>query len=202
MDRVASKPSLASAKTAEKAIINSMPKYVAFLRAINVGGHTVKMDYLRRLFEEMGFSRVETFIASGNVIFDSASRNTKALERKIEDSLEEALGYKVATFIRTPAELLSIAGYKPFNASDVEADGNALYIAFVADAPDDEARQKIASRATDVDEFHINGREVYWLCRKKISESKFSGALLEKTLRRQATMRNSTTVRKIASKYS
>ena len=45
-----------------------MPKYVALLRAINVGGHTVKMDRLRRLFEELGFKNVETFIASGNVI--------------------------------------------------------------------------------------------------------------------------------------
>jgi uncharacterized protein (DUF1697 family) len=50
-----------------------MPKYVAFLRAINVGGRTVKMGHLRSLFEAMGFSNVETFIASGNVIFDSYS---------------------------------------------------------------------------------------------------------------------------------
>lgn len=178
-----------------------MPKYIAFLRAINVGGHTVKMDHLRRLFEEMGFSNVETFIASGNVIFDSASKNTKTLERKIEESLQKALGYKVATFIRTPKELAAVADYKPFEASDLEADGNALYIAFVADAPDDETKQKLLSCVTDTDEFHVNGREVYWLCRTKISDSRFSGASLEKTLRRQATMRNSTTVRKLASKY-
>jgi uncharacterized protein (DUF1697 family) len=57
-----------------------MPKYVAFLRAINVGGHTVKMDHLRRLFEALEFDNVETFIASGNVIFDSASKSTKAFE--------------------------------------------------------------------------------------------------------------------------
>ncbi|MBA3354552.1 MAG: DUF1697 domain-containing protein [Pyrinomonadaceae bacterium] len=50
-----------------------MPKYVAFLRAINVGGHIVKMDHLRQLFEALGFSNVDTFITSGNVIFDSMS---------------------------------------------------------------------------------------------------------------------------------
>ena len=61
-----------------------MPRYVAFLRAINVGGHTVKMDQLRRLFERLGFSKVETFIASGNVIFESASRSAKALEKNTE----------------------------------------------------------------------------------------------------------------------
>ena len=59
-----------------------MPKFVAFLRAINVGGHLVKMDELRGLFEALGFSNVETFIASGNVIFDSKATNVKSLERK------------------------------------------------------------------------------------------------------------------------
>jgi uncharacterized protein (DUF1697 family) len=61
-----------------------MPRYVAFLRAINVGGHIVKMDYLRSLFEELGFTNVETFIASGNVVFDSSYKNPASLEKKIE----------------------------------------------------------------------------------------------------------------------
>src|SRR3977135_1307431 len=107
-----------------------MPKYVAFLRAINVGGHTVKMDYLRGLFEAMGFSNVETFIASGNVIFDSKSKTAKALETKIERALEDNLGYKVTTFIRSVAELAAVARYKPFTDSGEE--GNVLYIGFLA----------------------------------------------------------------------
>jgi len=60
-----------------------LAKYIAFLRAINVGGHTVKMDHLRSLFEALGFSNVETFIASGNVIFESKSKSTRALERRL-----------------------------------------------------------------------------------------------------------------------
>src|SRR5688572_11857310 len=179
-----------------------MPKYIAFLRAINVGGHTVKMDHLRRLCEGMGFTGVETFIASGNVIFEAADKNSKALEGKIEAALQEALGYKVATFIRTPAELAEIAGHKPFKASDLEEEGNFLYISFAAATPSQEAQQKLLAFTTEVDEFHIHKREVYWLCRKKLSESKFSGALLEKTLGMPLTMRNATTVKKMASKYS
>jgi uncharacterized protein (DUF1697 family) len=80
-----------------------MPKFVAFLRAINVGGHLVKMDELRGLFEALGFTNVETFIASGNVIFDSKATNVKSLERKIEKHLEASLGYAVTTFIRSVA---------------------------------------------------------------------------------------------------
>jgi uncharacterized protein (DUF1697 family) len=178
-----------------------MPKYVAFLRAINVGGHTVKMEYLRQLFEVLGLSNVETFIASGNVIFDSKSKNTKALEKKIENHLQETLGYPVATFMRSTTQLAEIANYKPFNAAQLE-ESYVVYIAFLAEVPSDEAKQKLLSFTTATDEFHFSGRELYWLARKKFSESVFSGALLEKTLGMPATLRNSTTVRKIATKYS
>lgn len=179
-----------------------MPKYIAFLRAINVGGHTVKMEYLRHLFREMGFSNVESFIASGNVIFDSPSKNTKELEQKIEDSLQETLGYRVATFVRTTAEVAQIAQHKPFQASDLDAEGNMLYIAFVAQKPSDEAQQNLLSLATDVDLFYVDGREIYWLYRRNAGKSNFSGARLEKTLGMEATRRNSRTVRRIAAKYA
>jgi uncharacterized protein (DUF1697 family) len=179
-----------------------MPKYVAFLRAINVGGHTVKMDHLRGLFEAIGFANVETFIASGNVIFDSKSRNILTLERKIEKHLQESLGYKVAAFVRATTELAEVAAYKPFDDSELAADGNVVYIGFMASEPNDPAKQKLTSLATRVDEFHVYGREVYWLCRTRFSDSEFSGARLEKILGMPATLRNSTTVKKLAAKYS
>ncbi|MFL6210069.1 MAG: DUF1697 domain-containing protein [Pyrinomonadaceae bacterium] len=179
-----------------------MPKYIAFLRAINVGGHSVKMEHLRRLFAALGFANVETFIASGNVVFDSSSRSTRTLEKKIERHLQEALGYEVATFIRAPSELSAIAGYKPFPDAELKTDGNVLYIGFLADEPNEEARRKVLSLTTAVDDFHIRGRELYWLCRTKISESEVSGSVLQKALGMAMTLRNSTTVKKIAAKYS
>ncbi len=160
------------------------------------------MDHLRRLFEALGLTNVETFIASGNVIFDSTSKSTKTLEKKIEDHLRKKLGYDVETFIRSTSEVAAIAKYKPFADSELNAEGNSLYIGFVADKPSNETKQKLLSSATKVDEFHISGREVYWLCRQRFSESEFSGGLLEKILGMPATFRNSTTVRKIAAKYS
>jgi uncharacterized protein (DUF1697 family) len=178
-----------------------MPKYVAFLRAINVGGHTVKMDYLRSLFAGLGFANVETFIASGNVIFDSSSKNTRALEQKIESALLKALGYEVLTFIRSTVELAAIAKHKPFPDSELSAAVHALYIGFMADAPSDTAKQKLLSLGTKVDDFHLNGREVYWLLRVKFGDSKISGELLARTLGLPATLRNVTTVKKISAKY-
>jgi uncharacterized protein (DUF1697 family) len=178
-----------------------MPKYVAFLRAINVGGHTVRMDQLRGLFETLGFSNVETFIASGNVIFDSRSKSTKALETKIERCLHDALGYEVRTFIRSTSELAVIAKYAPFKAAELKSDGTVLYIAFLEDSPGEEAKQKLLPYITETDDLHVSGRELYWLSRTKMMESQFSGARLEKLFGMTGTFRNSTTVRKIALKY-
>ena len=161
----------------------------------------MKMDYLRLLFEALGFSNVETFIASGNVIFNSTSKSTKALEQKIEGRLQEILGYEVATFIRSTVELETIARYKPFRATDLSGEGSRIYIGFLADTPSDAAKRKLMSMSTEVDDFHVSGREVYWLCRTKFSDSNFSGARLEKTFGMRVTLRNSTTVRKIAEKY-
>ena len=76
-----------------------------------------------------------------------------------------------------------------------------MYIAFLSAVPDDEARRGVLAFRGAVDDFHVNGREVYWLCRKKVSESAFSGAVLEKTLGMPATVRNATTVGKLAAKY-
>jgi uncharacterized protein (DUF1697 family) len=179
-----------------------MPKYVAFLRAINVGGHTVKMDQLRSLFEGLGFANVETFIASGNVIFDSTSKSTGGLEQKIEKCLLKALGYEVTTFIRSTSELADIAQHKAFSDSDLNAAGNTLYIGFMANEPSAAAKKALLSLTTKADDFHLDGREVYWLLRTSFSDSAISGAMLAKTLGMPATLRNVTTVKKIAAKYS
>ena len=92
----------------------AMFRFIAFLRAINVGGgRTVKMQSLRQVFESLGFSKVATFIASGNVVFETTTKEAKTLERKIERALKEALSYEVRTFVREEAELIKIVAYRP-----------------------------------------------------------------------------------------
>jgi uncharacterized protein (DUF1697 family) len=170
-------------------------KYVAFLRAINVGGRVVKMDRLRELFSAMRLSNVETFIASGNVIFDSKAADVSALEKKIEAALQKALGYRSATFVRSTPELAKIAETNPFE------DEGTLYIGFMQKAPAAEAQRKLLSYNSEVDTFHFDGRELYWLTRGRISDTPFSGPMLEKSLGLEATLRNVNTVRKLAAKY-
>jgi len=177
-----------------------MPRFTAFLRAINVGGgRTVKMDILRGIFESLGFSEVETFIASGNVVFKTRTKNSKALERKIEKRLRQELGYEVAVFIRTSAELVEIANYEPFPESKTDA-LTARNVIFLADALDQKLTKKVKALRTDSDEFRVRGRETYWLRRRK-RRVPFSTVPLEKILGRPFTVRSSDTVRKIAGKY-
>jgi uncharacterized protein (DUF1697 family) len=170
---------------------------VAFLRAINVGGHNVKMDQLRHVFESIGFSGVETFIASGNVVFEAASKSEKAIEKKLQNELRASLGYTVATFVRSVQDLVEIARYNPFQKIP---NGATLYVAFLSEPLSKATEDKLLSLQTKTDKFHFHGRELYWLCLTRFSESKFFGPLLEKVLGVQITIRNSSTVRKLADK--
>lgn len=175
--------------------------YVAFLRAINVGGRTVRMAELRAIIEELGFSNVETFIASGNVIVETTRTDTRSLEAQIERHLASALGYEVDTFVRSTDELTRIARCQPFPASPDVTEGGALHVAFLHSAPSDDAIDALMAYRTQIDDFHVNGREVYWRCTRKISESTFSGTRLEKALGMPSTMRNWNTVHRITGRY-
>ncbi len=173
----------------------------AFLRAINVGGHTVTMKELCRLFEGLSFKNVETFIASGNVIFDSPSKSMPALQTKIEAHLRKSLGYEVKTFIRSGAELAALAQYEAFPEPE-RASARALLVALLDDPVPAKAKQSLLARETKVDAFHVHGREAYWLCHAQQSESPFFKVGLEKALGLPATVRNMNTIVKIAAKYA
>jgi len=180
---------------------DTLMRGIAFLRAINVGGHVVKMDRLRALFEAEGFSNVETFIASGNVVFDlAASTKTASLEPGIEKRLRAALGYEVATFVRTGAELRAVAEHEPFTAAAIKR-SVAFNVAFLRQKPGAKALKAIEALTTAVDDFHVRGRELYWLSKVRQGESKLSNAVFEKTLGQPSTMRGISTIRKMAERY-
>jgi len=176
-----------------------VPRLYAFLRAINVGGHTVTMAKLRELFEDLGFDGVETFIASGNVIFDAGAKGTAALEKKIEAHLEDALGYEVKTFIRSGPELVALAAHKAFPDARVSA-ARAYCVGFLSQPLDAAAKTALDGLKTAIDDFHVNGREVYWLCKVGQSDSKFSNVVFEKATKARVTFRGANTVSKLAAR--
>ena len=174
-----------------------MARHVALLRAINVGGRIVKMDALRGACEAIGLTRVETFIASGNVIFESRAA-AASLEKKIEAHLKSVLGYEVATFVRSVSELASAAA----QCETLLRSGEGAHIGFLKAPVGREGQQRVAAYQTADERFAFEGREIYWLTRTGIGQSKFSNAVFERIIKSPATFRNLTTVRKLADKYA
>lgn len=170
---------------------------IALLRAINVGGHTVSMERLRALFAELGYKSVRTLIASGNVLFDAGTKKPAALESAIEKHLAKSLGYEVATFVRTPEEISAIVEHEPFPRSVIDK-AHALWVGFLKAPPTAAATTKLTPLRCATDDFHIHGRELYWLRRVTSSESKIVGSVVERALGAPMTARNITTVSKLA----
>ena len=80
--------------------------YIALLRGINLGGHKiVKMDQLRKTFEELGFADVKTYIQSGNVVFKAPAQTPAKLAKRIEEKVLLQFGFPVAVVVKTAAEI-------------------------------------------------------------------------------------------------
>lgn len=175
-------------------------RYIAFLRAINIGGHVVTMAELKKVFESMGYKSVETFIASGNVIFDAPKQGVSKLEKKIAAGLRQKLGYEVGTFVRTEAEIAAIAAHEPF-APEAMARTLVVNVALIDRELDDEQRARLKSFDSDVSDFAAHGKEIYWRCSVRQSESNFQSQKFEKIMGLGATWRNMNTVRRLTAKY-
>ncbi|MBM4194951.1 MAG: DUF1697 domain-containing protein [Gemmatimonadetes bacterium] len=173
-------------------------RYAAFMRALNVGGRIVKMDELKRLFAKAGFPKAESFIASGNIVFESAAKDAAAMERKIAATLHKHLGYEVATFLRTFAELDVIGGAMPFKGVE---DAPLYYVGFMHAAPTAAMRKRLLALASNVNEFAFSAREVWWYSETPQSESVLSTNAIEKTLGVPVTFRNLRTVRKMVARW-
>ncbi len=192
--------------------MSDLYRYAALLRGINVGGHRVKMDRLRAVIGELGYTDVKTLIASGNVVFSTESDDVPALEAEIEAHLLAELGYEVATFLRTPdqlAEVVSIAqGRGSRDGSTDTWRGGALaggqsscYVIFFAEPLGSEVATRFKNACSHTDDFQIEGREIYWRLPGKLSDSPLFGRKSERMMKGlQTTSRNLTTVRRLLGK--
>lgn len=174
-----------------------MPRFIAFLRAINVGGRVVAMAALRKHFQAMGLEEVETFIASGNVLFTSAKKEP-ALRTLIERSLAKELGFEVATLLRTTDEVQSLAASKILAKARTSVP--TTVVGFLHGPLSAAAAARLKAIETTVDRFTVEGRHIYWLCSVKQSESKLTLAKLEKAIGAPATFRGVNTVERLAAK--
>lgn len=173
---------------------------VAFLRGINLGNRRITNDELRGHFEDAGLAGVATYLASGNVVFETDASDLRALESKIEAHLESELGYPVDTFVRSLAELAPLPGLEGVDAA--RADGFKPHVMFLKEPVDDGAAAALAALETPDDRFRPRGTEVLRLRRGGLSDSPISYADLERALGGAShTMRTLNTVRRLVKKF-
>jgi uncharacterized protein (DUF1697 family) len=166
------------------------------LRGINVGGHRVAMSHLKRLFEALKLANVETFINSGNVVFDASGARAK-VEAALARALEDEFGFEVTTFVRTPAELRALTGAAPFEV----VDGDTHFVTFLASPVAASTAAALEALSNDFDTLVVQGRDVHWRMRGRSTETRIAKRQWEGLLGpNSSTSRNITMLRKLVAK--
>src|SRR5262249_48327758 len=111
--------------------------YIALLRAINVGGHTITMEALRGHFSELGLENVRTYIQTGNVFFEAEIKDRKALQEQLEAHLKNQLGYEVPVFLRTIEEYEYSLETSPFKGRERKDDVRYMVTSLASPLPAD-----------------------------------------------------------------
>lgn len=177
-----------------------MSEYAAFLRGMNVGGHRLSNVELRTHFEKLGFSGVQTFRASGNVIFAGAPESVTELAAHIEAGLQAALGYAVPVFLRSADEVRRIAAQRPFDPPSIAASKGKLQVAMLAAKPAAKVRKQVLAMAGKEDQLAFGERELHWLPSGGILDTSLDFKAIEQLLG-PMTVRTMGTVEQIVARY-
>ncbi|MBL4624122.1 MAG: DUF1697 domain-containing protein [Flavobacteriales bacterium] len=175
-----------------------MTRYISILRGINVGGkRKILMADLKPLYEVLGFSNVNSYIQSGNIIFDSNTKESqKELGQKIEQVINKAYGFDVPVIIRTVQEIEDAIAVNPYLKKQ-EVDIERLHLTYLADIPSLEKLAQLKDIDFSPDKFEIIGNDVFIYCSGKYSDSKLTNKFFESKLKITATTRNWKTVNKL-----
>jgi uncharacterized protein (DUF1697 family) len=172
-----------------------MTTYIGLLRAVNVGGRNkVPMADLRRALEALGLERVQTYIQSGNLLFESAEAPEPIRER-IEQAIRDGFGVTTTLVLRTGAAWEQIIAGCPFPA-DALPEGTRLHVSLLNEAPSQRDAELLSKVPAEPDEYRIHGREIYCLYRQGIVDSRLAKQLAK--LKTPATDRNWNTITKLA----
>jgi uncharacterized protein (DUF1697 family) len=179
----------------------TVERYVAFLRGMNLGNRRIKNPELVAHFEAMGLEDVATFRASGNVVFvDPAGGSESKLQKRVEQELDERLGYDVAVFLRSAKEVAAIAGRDPFPTKAIKASKGKPQVVLLGRKPSAKAKKALEAITPEGDLMTIEGRELHWLPTVGLSETELDAKALDAALGK-GTTRTAGTIEQIAAKY-
>lgn len=172
-----------------------MTIYIALLRGINVGGHRlIKMSDLKQLLETMGLDKVQTYIQSGNVLFVT-KQDSKQLSQRIQHEIETKFGFSVPVILRTSIELDQIIKNCPFKV-DTLLEGESIQLSLLAELPPLEGLSHLLKFQNGIDEYQIEGENIYLFFRQSIRNSKLAAQLQKIGV--PSTIRNWKTINKLA----
>jgi len=173
-----------------------MARVIALLRGVNVGGRNkIKMEALRAICGSLGCTNTQTYVQSGNVVFDTTKENLSSLSVEIESAIGSGLGFRPSVMLRTAAELRAIVSRNPF-PTQAQTDPGHLVVFFLDGPPSPEARERVLALKPDPEQLRLMDREIYAYFPVDIGHSKLP-ALIDRALKLPATARNWNTVTRL-----
>jgi uncharacterized protein (DUF1697 family) len=172
-----------------------MQTIISLLRGVNMAGHNkIKMTDLLSLFMEIGFKNAETFIQSGNIVFnDPESLSDAELTVKIEEAIRRKFKYNIPVINRTPEELRAILSLNPF-AGEENFNPEKLAVIFLYEKPSELQIEKVNGINYPPDKFVIAGKEIYIYCPNGFGKSKVYTGFFENKMKATGTGRNWNTI--------
>ena len=144
-----------------------MTRYVAFLRAVNVGGRRVAMATAREIISGLGLEDVGSYVNSGNIVFSSGGKAADH-EAAIRSALEREFGFELTTFVRTAAQVRALVDERPFG--DL-ASGYTHFALLPLTRLTAREKRAVEAMSNDRDEVVVGRRDVHWLIRAKSTET-------------------------------
>lgn len=174
-----------------------MKTFIALLRGINVAGQKkIKMAELREILSQSGLSQVQTYIQSGNIVFQSKMDLIPDLENLIRKSIKDHYDFDVPTIVLTLDYLKEADQSNPY-VKEAQEKGSMTFITFLAQQPTEENIAILKSKNYAPDIWELKSKNLYLYCPNGAGNSKISNNLFENKLKVSATTRNFKTVWKL-----
>ena len=172
-----------------------MVTYIALLRGINVSGQKkIRMIELQKNLSEGGLVNVQTYIQSGNIVFQYKKEDHVEIETVIRSRIKRSFGFDVGVWVRSISDFKRIVNLNPFSGKEQLA---ALYFVFLNKPADAGLVAGLENERFENEYFRIFDDCIFLICQIGYGKAKCNNNFFERQLRVQATTRNLRTVEKL-----